>query len=95
MKHQHWLVLYDICDPKRLREIEKIVAAYGERVQRSVFESDCNDILIDNLEKRLHSKIEGDDFVAIVPLCETDWQKIERYGIVQESNFVQGAFAIL
>ena len=33
-----YLVAYDISDDKRLREVAKLMEAYGKRVQRSVFE---------------------------------------------------------
>jgi CRISPR-associated protein Cas2 len=33
-----FLIAYDICDDKRLREVAKLMEAYGKRVQRSVFE---------------------------------------------------------
>ena len=38
----HWLLIYDISDPKRLRKVAKIANAFGNRVQRSVFELSCS-----------------------------------------------------
>lgn len=32
-----YLVCYDVCDPKRLRKIHKLMKAYGEAWQYSVF----------------------------------------------------------
>jgi CRISPR-associated protein Cas2 len=95
MKHHHWLILYDICDPKRLRRIEKLVSCYGIRVQKSVFEADNNEALTFSLEKRIKEIIEDEDFVAIVPLCEKDWQKIERYGVMADNRYITGSYAIL
>jgi len=95
MKHSHWLVLYDICDPKRLRQVEKLVSQYGTRIQKSVFEFAGGDDSIDALQRRLKLIIKEDDFVAIVPLCETDWQKIEKYGMICQNEFIKGDYAIL
>ncbi len=33
-----YLVSYDICDPKRLRRVAKILEGFGTRLQYSVFE---------------------------------------------------------
>ena len=95
MKHKHWLIIYDICDSKRLKKVCDIVSCYGWRVQQSVFESivDFEHIII--IKKRIEKVIQGNDFVAIVPLCNSDWQKIERYGIVQESIDHSQPFVIL
>lgn len=34
---EHFLIAYDIADPKRLRRIHKLVRGYGEAIQYSVF----------------------------------------------------------
>jgi CRISPR-associated protein Cas2 len=39
---QRYIVAYDICDPKRLREIFKKMRGFGDPVQYSVFECDLN-----------------------------------------------------
>jgi CRISPR-associated protein Cas2 len=33
-----YIVCYDICDPKRLREVFKIMRGWGDHIQLSVFE---------------------------------------------------------
>jgi CRISPR-associated protein Cas2 len=95
MNHHHWLIVYDICDPKRLRNIEKTISRYGIRVQKSVFESDVDEVLIGNLQRRIGQIIEGDDFVTIFPLCEKDWQRVERYGITLPHQYITGPYEIL
>jgi CRISPR-associated protein Cas2 len=105
MKQRHWLIAYDICDPKRLRHVEKIVSRYGIRVQRSVFESDVDEALIERLRQRLAGIIavaapsSGDvspgDRVVIFPLCERDWQKVERYGVVMAHPYISGSCVVL
>ena len=95
MKHGYWVVLYDICDPKRLRRIEKIVSQYGIRVQKSVFEIDADEKIINQLQKKMKVIVREDDFVAIIPLCETDWQKSEKYGKKITNGYIEGNYAIL
>ena len=97
MKHSHWLLLYDICDPKRLRSVEKIVSQYGVRIQKSVFEINSDYSIITVLQKKLEAVTvaEDGDCVAFIPLCEHDWQKSERYGIESSHDFVSGDFEIL
>jgi CRISPR-associated endonuclease Cas2 len=95
VNRHHWLIVYDICDGDRLKNVAKIVSRYAVRVQRSVFEADISDSTIDNLEARLKSIVTNDDSVFMIPLCTEDCQKIERYGIIQNSPFVNGHFAVL
>ena len=97
MKYKNWLLLYDICDPKRLRAVEKLVSRYGVRVQKSVFEIDADYNIIARLQKRLEALAvtEEGDSVALIPLCEQDWQKSERHGIIRKNDFVSGTYEIL
>lgn len=32
-----WLIAYDICDPRRLSRVRRVLLGYGEAVQHSVF----------------------------------------------------------
>ena len=95
MKHQRWLILYDIREAKRLRRVEKIVSAYGERVQKSVFEATVPEALIAIMEGKLKEVLKKEDYVVVFPLCERDWQKAEKYGKVADSQFVSGQYEIL
>jgi CRISPR-associated protein Cas2 len=95
MKHQRWLILYDIREPTRLRRVEKVVSVYGERVQRSVFEAAVPESLIAIMEGKLKELIEKEDYVVVFPLCERDWQKAEKYGKRADSQFVTGQYEIL
>ncbi len=95
MKHKHWLLLYDICDSKRLKKICDIVSCYGWRVQKSVFESCMDFSQVQLVKRQIERHIEGEDFVAIVPLCESDWQKIEKYGVIEDNIDHTQPFIIL
>ena len=32
-----WIVTYDVCDPKRLRRVFRVLLGYGDHLQQSVF----------------------------------------------------------
>jgi CRISPR-associated protein Cas2 len=40
---RNYIVTYDICDPKRLRQVFKLCKGYGLHLQYSVFECDLTD----------------------------------------------------
>lgn len=58
-----YLVVYDICDSKRLRHISKMLEAIGVRVQNSTFELDNSiiDININSLYNKLKDICEDED----------------------------------
>lgn len=85
MKVKHrWILLYDISDPKRLAKVAKVAEAYGNRVQKSVFELYADDFTINNIEKRIQMLIEKEDSYALIPVCLLDWEKTVRYGIINK-----------
>jgi|UniRef100_A0A7V3KP47 CRISPR-associated protein Cas2 len=77
----HWLVIYDIRDERRLHRIAKKMEEYGVRVQKSVFEVLASRKIIDKLRREV-SKLMNlkEDYVVYFDLCESDWQKREKYG---------------
>ncbi len=82
MEIKHWLIVYDIRDAKRLGKVEKIMASYAYRVQKSVFEANAPEQVIDQLKLRLNSTIEAEeDFILFFNICERDWQKQQKYGL--------------
>jgi CRISPR-associated protein Cas2 len=40
---QAYIVSYDVCDPKRLRRVFRIMRGYGDHLQLSVFRCELND----------------------------------------------------
>ena len=75
-----WLIIYDICDAKRLQVVAKVLEGYGIRVQKSVFELEASRKVIRKLKGKFNTIIEDEDYIIIFPLCERDWQKREKYG---------------
>ena len=64
-----YLVCYDVCDPRRLRQVYKTMRAYGDHMQLSVFR--CELAAADRV--RMLTELEdiiqhNEDQVLIVPL---------------------------
>lgn len=90
-----YLVVYDICDPRRLYRVAKILKDYGERVQKSKFEVQVNPQTFKAMFNRIGEVIDPEeDGVKYIPLCEKCRAKIEIIGL---GNLVDpdGEFEIL
>ncbi len=48
-----YLVSYDICDPKRLRRVAKVLEGFGTRLQYSVFECPLDGMRLAQLKAAL------------------------------------------
>ena len=63
----HYIVTYDICDPKRLHHVFNAMRKYGEHLQLSVFECTLDDqqevLLRTALRRIIHS---SDDQVLFI-----------------------------
>jgi CRISPR-associated endonuclease Cas2 len=69
MNRERYLVAYDICDPKRLRQVHGIVLGAGSPVQYSVFVCDLTYGELLSLKTALRRVINGGtDSVMFVPL---------------------------
>ena len=65
-----YLIVYDICDPRRLNRVARILKDYGSRVQKSKFEAELSDVLLRQLMDRIREEIDPDeDGVKYIPLC--------------------------
>ena len=74
MARQRYLVGYDICEPKRLRSVHKVMCSYGDPLQYSVFVCDLDDVERLEMQCDLAGIIHHDeDSVLIVDLgpCRT------------------------
>lgn len=54
---QAYVVTYDVCDPKRLRKVHKLMCGYGEHLQLSVFRCELNKRELVELRARLSTLI--------------------------------------
>jgi len=77
---RHFLVIYDIREPRRLQRIAKLMEEYGLRVQKSVFEVDAPLYVIGKMMYRAARRMEEEDFLVVFRLCERDWQKRIKFG---------------
>jgi CRISPR-associated protein Cas2 len=76
-----WLIIYDICDPRRLHKVAKYMTGYATRVQKSVFEMEAPDHVVRKMRfDVLRLMDEEKDFVVYFNICEADWQKRVKYG---------------
>ena len=50
---QTYIVTYDVCDPKRLRKVFKLMKGYGDHIQLSVFRCELDARMLIELRGRL------------------------------------------
>lgn len=73
MARRRYLVAYDIREPRRLRQICKLMEAHGERMQYSVFIGDLTQAELIRLRGRSEEIMDlSVDSVAIVDLGNVD-----------------------
>lgn len=78
---KNYLIMYDIADPKRLKKVEKYMEGYAYRVQLSIYESRMDEETYRKMKHGLERLVDDmDDNVLFFPLCDTDWEKRERFG---------------
>lgn len=69
MPRTRYLVCYDICNPKRLRQVAKVCESFGQRLQYSVFECPLDELRFERLRAALDEVIKHDvDQVMFVAL---------------------------
>ncbi len=80
---QRFLLLYDIALNKTNYRLNKALAQYNkERIQKSLFELILDKPEYERIVDEISSIIDTEtDKVLLVPLCEEDWGKAQRYGI--------------
>ena len=65
------LICYDVRDPKRYRELYKVMKGIGRRIQYSVFRSRLDDREIEQLRWKLAKILDPVDRLLVVDLCPT------------------------
>lgn len=69
----HYLIMYDIADPKRLQNVHKMVRGYGDPVQYSVFIGQLSERDLSVLREKLYDMINHkDDQIIIIKLGAVD-----------------------
>jgi CRISPR-associated protein Cas2 len=73
---------YDVSDPQRLRRVARACEAYGERVQRSVFELHLKPGQLQALQAQLRELLDPrSDKVRYWRLCAADAHNIQIDGV--------------
>ena len=65
------LICYDVRDPKRYRELYKVMKGIGRRIQYSIFRSRLDDREIEELRWKLAKILDPFDRLLVVDLCPT------------------------
>ena len=87
------VVTYDVSTEttagrKRLRRVAKVCESVGQRVQKSVFECQVNDMQLDALERRLLPEIdEAEDNLRFYRITESAQVRVKQYGTFRSTDF--------
>ena len=87
------LVTYDVNTEtnegkRRLRKVAEVCLAYGQRVQKSVFECSLNEMQLEKLKHRLLQCIsEQEDSLRIYRLSQPRERYLWTYGLQYEIDF--------
>ena len=80
-----YLVSYDICDPKRLRRVAKVLEGFGTRLQYSVFECPLDGLRFEKLKTALQDELNHEQdqvlFVTLGPEESARGADIESMGL--------------
>ena len=70
--YEHYLIVYDILNPIRLRRLAKIAQDYGLRMQKSVFEAEMTPSELQSMKIRMKTIIHpAEDGIKIFRLCQS------------------------
>ena len=83
-----WIIVaYDVCTDdkpgrRRLRRVAQVCKNYGQRVQKSVFECQVNEMKFEDLRRKLLKEIKKEeDNLRLYRLTEPRDDHVETYGI--------------
>lgn len=91
-----YIVTYDVCEPRRLRRVFKVMKGAGDHLQLSVFRCDLSERQLEVLKERLSREINaGVDqvlFVEVGPsgggLAERIWSLGKPYAESQDGPVI-------
>lgn len=87
------IVAYDVSTEtpqgrKRLRRVAKVCESRGQRVQKSVFECQVNDMQYEELERALLAEIEErEDNLRFYRITEPVEVRVKQYGVFRSVDF--------
>ena len=87
------VVTYDVSTDtsagrRRLRRVAKVCESMGQRVQKSVFECQVNEMQMEDLERRLLAEIdELEDNLRFYRISESAQLRVKQYGVFRAVDF--------
>jgi CRISPR-associated protein Cas2 len=87
------IVAYDVSTEtaagrRRLRRVAKVCEGMGQRVQKSVFECQVNEMQFEQLERTLLAEIEeAEDNLRFYRITEPAEVRIRQYGVFRSIDF--------
>lgn len=87
------VVTYDVCTEtsdgrRRLRRLAKVCESVGQRVQKSVFECQVDEMQMEQLERRLLAEIdEQEDNLRLYRITESAQVRVKEYGVFRAIDF--------
>ena len=73
---------------KRLRRVAQVCKNYGQRVQKSVFECQVNEMQLEKMRRELLKEINNDeDNLRLYRLTEPRTDHVEEYGQARSTDF--------
>jgi CRISPR-associated protein Cas2 len=87
------IVAYDVSTAtpegrRRLRRVAKVCESMGQRVQKSVFECQVNEMQFEELERQLLAEIdEGEDNLRFYRITEPREVRVKQYGVFRSMDF--------
>ena len=87
------VVTYDVSTEttagrRRLRRVAKVCESMGQRVQKSVFECQVNEMQMEQLERALLAEIdETEDNLRFYRITESARLRVKQYGVFRAVDF--------
>ncbi|MBC7163352.1 MAG: CRISPR-associated endonuclease Cas2 [Immundisolibacter sp.] len=87
------VVTYDVSTEtgagrRRLRRVAKVCEGVGQRVQKSVFECQVDDMQMEDLERRLLAEIDQtEDNLRLYRITESAQVRVKQYGSFRSTDF--------
>ncbi len=87
------LVTYDVSTEtaagrRRLRRVAKVCESMGQRVQKSVFECQVDEMQFERLERALLAEIDqAEDNLRLYRITESAQLRVKQYGVFRSVDF--------
>ncbi|MDA8162401.1 MAG: CRISPR-associated endonuclease Cas2 [Desulfobacteraceae bacterium] len=96
MSRKHYLISYDIADPRRLRLVARLMEGYGHRIQFSVFQCPLDDLGLEKLKAAIAPVIKADeDQILIICLGPDTSQTFRRFDYLGKPYRSAGRITII